>query len=75
VTPLACAALVALLIGLSALATALIGRPGDSITAAFTTAGVLVGADASPNRARQPEALQERSGQDGAGRRLGEGLD
>ena len=51
-TPLACAAVVALLIGLSALATALIGRPGDSITAAFTTAGVLVGADASPNRAR-----------------------
>ncbi len=43
----------ALLIGLSALATMLAGRPGDSITAAITTAVVMVLAGVSPHDAWQ----------------------
>ena len=45
----------ALLIGLSALAAMLLRRPGDVITAAITTAVVLVSAEISPQHAwRQP---------------------
>ena len=45
----------AVLIGLSVLATTLAGRPGDSITAAITTAVVMVSAGVSPHDAwRQP---------------------
>ena len=45
----------ALLVGLSVLVTALIGRPGDEITAGITTAVVLVAAKLSPHDAwRQP---------------------
>jgi uncharacterized membrane protein YccC len=45
----------ALLVGLSVLVTALIGRPGDEITAGITTTVVLVVASLSPHDAwRQP---------------------
>ena len=45
----------ALLIGLSVLVTAVIGRPGDEITAGITTAVVMVVAKLSPHDAwRQP---------------------
>ena len=45
----------AVLIGLSVLAATLAGRPGDSITAAITTAVVMVSAGVSPHDAwRQP---------------------
>jgi uncharacterized membrane protein YccC len=45
----------ALLVGLSALAVTLIGRPGDAVTAGVTTAVVLVVAALSPHDAwRQP---------------------
>jgi uncharacterized membrane protein YccC len=45
----------ALLVGLSVLVTAVIGRPGDEITAGITTAVVLVAAGLSPHDAwRQP---------------------
>ncbi len=45
----------ALLVGLSVLATAAIGRPGDEITAGITTAVVMVAAELSPHDAwRQP---------------------
>jgi uncharacterized membrane protein YccC len=45
----------ALLVGLSVLITALIGRPGDEITAGITTTVVLVVASLSPHEAwRQP---------------------
>lgn len=43
----------ALLIGLSALATALAGRPGDSVTAAISTTVVMVLAAVSPHNAWQ----------------------
>ena len=41
----------ALLIGLSALAVSLIGRPGDAITAAITTTVVMIVAGISPHNA------------------------
>jgi uncharacterized membrane protein YccC len=45
----------AVLIGVSALVTVVIGRPGDAIVAAITTAVVLVVAEVSPHDAwRQP---------------------
>jgi uncharacterized membrane protein YccC len=45
----------AILVGLSVLVTALIGRPGDEITAGITTTVVLVVASLSPHEAwRQP---------------------
>lgn len=45
----------AIMVGLSVLVTALIGRPGDQVTAAITTTVVLVVAGLSPNEAwRQP---------------------
>jgi hypothetical protein len=45
----------AILVGLSVLVTAVIGRPGDEITAGITTAVVLVAASLSPHDAwRQP---------------------
>jgi len=45
----------AVLVGLSSLAAMLIGRPGDAITAAITTAVVLIVAEVSPHDAwRQP---------------------
>ena len=45
----------AILVGLSVLVTALIGRPGDEITAGITTAVVMVSAGLSPQDAwRQP---------------------
>ena len=44
-----------ILVGLSVLVTALIGRPGDEITAGITTAVVMVVAELSPHEAwRQP---------------------
>ena len=48
----------ALLIGLSALAVILIGRPGDAVTAAVTTAVVMVAADLSPHHAWQEPILR-----------------
>jgi uncharacterized membrane protein YccC len=47
-----------LLIGLSALAATLIGRPGDAATAAITTAVVLVVAAVSPQHAWQQPILR-----------------
>jgi uncharacterized membrane protein YgaE (UPF0421/DUF939 family) len=44
----------AVLVGVSALVATLIGRPGDAITAAITTAVVLVVAAVSPQHAWQP---------------------
>jgi uncharacterized membrane protein YccC len=45
----------AILVGLSVLVTALIGRPGDEITAGITTTVVMVVAGLSPHEAwRQP---------------------
>ena len=45
----------AILVGLSVMVTALIGRPGDEITAGITTAVVMVAAGVSPHDAwRQP---------------------
>jgi len=45
----------AILVGLSVLVTAVIGRPGDEITAGITTAVVMVAASLSPHDAwRQP---------------------
>jgi uncharacterized membrane protein YccC len=41
------------LIGLSALAGTLLGRPGDSVTAAITTAVVMVAAELAPHDAWQ----------------------
>jgi uncharacterized membrane protein YccC len=48
----------ALLIGLSALTTTLIGRPGDAVTAAITTAVVLVVVAVSPQHAWQQPILR-----------------
>ncbi len=48
----------ALLIGLSALAATLIGRPGDAVTAAITTAVVMVVAAVSPQHAWQQPILR-----------------
>jgi uncharacterized membrane protein YccC len=48
----------ALLIGLSALAVMLIGRPGDAIVAGIATAVVLVVAEASPHDAWQEPILR-----------------
>jgi uncharacterized membrane protein YccC len=48
----------AVLIGASALAATLIGRPGDAITAAITTAVVLVVAAVSPHNAWQQPLLR-----------------
>ncbi|HWG63052.1 MAG TPA: FUSC family protein [Streptosporangiaceae bacterium] len=48
----------ALLIGLSALVTSLAGRPGDAVTAAITTAVVLVVAAISPHNAWQQPILR-----------------
>ena len=48
----------AVLIGVSALAVSLIGRPGDAITAAITTAVVLVIAAVSPQHAWQQPILR-----------------
>lgn len=46
---------IAVLVGISALTVTLLGRPGDAVTAAITTAVVLVVAAVSPNDAwRQP---------------------
>jgi uncharacterized membrane protein YccC len=48
----------ALLTGLSALALRLAGRPGDGVTAAITTAVVLIVADVSPHEAWQQPILR-----------------
>ena len=48
----------AILVGLSVLVTALIGRPGDAITAAITTTVVLVVAELSPHDAWQQPILR-----------------
>jgi hypothetical protein len=48
----------ALLTGLSALALRLAGRPGDAVTAAVTTAVVLIVADVSPHEAWQQPILR-----------------
>jgi uncharacterized membrane protein YccC len=48
----------ATLIGLSALAVTLIGRPGDAVTAAITTAVVMVVAELSPHDAWQQPILR-----------------
>jgi uncharacterized membrane protein YgaE (UPF0421/DUF939 family) len=48
----------AALIGLSALIMALIGRPGDSATAAITTVVVMVAAELSPHDAWQLPILR-----------------
>ena len=48
----------ALMIGVTALIPALIGRPGDSITAAITTAVVMVSASLSPHDAWQQPLLR-----------------
>jgi len=48
----------ALMIGVTALIPALIGRPGDSITAAITTAVVMVSASLSPHNAWQQPILR-----------------
>jgi uncharacterized membrane protein YgaE (UPF0421/DUF939 family) len=48
----------AVLVGLSVLVTALIGRPGDEITAAITTTVVLVVAELSPHHAWQQPILR-----------------
>ena len=49
---------VALLIGLSALAVMLIGRPGDAVTAAITTAVVLLVAAVTPRDAWEQPILR-----------------
>jgi hypothetical protein len=51
----------ALLIGASALAVTLMGRPGDAVTAGVTTAVVLVVAAVSPHDAWQQPILPKRS--------------
>jgi uncharacterized membrane protein YccC len=48
----------ALLIGLSALAAMLIGRPGDAITAAITTTVVMIAAGLSPHDAWRDPILR-----------------
>jgi uncharacterized membrane protein YgaE (UPF0421/DUF939 family) len=48
----------AIMVGLSVLVTALISRPGDEITAAITTAVVLVVAKLSPHHAWQQPILR-----------------
>jgi len=48
----------AALIGLSALAVTLLGRPGDAVTAAITTAVVLVAAELAPHDAWQQPILR-----------------
>ncbi len=48
----------AALIGLSAVAVTLIGRPGDAVTAAITTAVVMVVAELSPHDAWQQPILR-----------------
>jgi uncharacterized membrane protein YccC len=48
----------ALMIGVTSLVPALIGRPGDSITAAITTAVVMVSASLSPHNAWQQPILR-----------------
>ena len=48
----------AVLIGASALAATLIGRPGDAVTAAITTTVVLVVAAVSPQHAWQQPILR-----------------
>jgi len=48
----------ALLIGVTALIPALIGRPGDSMTAAITTAVVMVSASLNPHDAWQQPVLR-----------------
>jgi uncharacterized membrane protein YgaE (UPF0421/DUF939 family) len=48
----------AVLVGLSSLAAMLIGRPGDAITAAITTAVVLIVAEVSPHDAWQQPILR-----------------
>ena len=48
----------AILVGLSVLVTALIGRPGDEVTAAITTTVVLVVAELSPHDAWQQPILR-----------------
>ncbi|GAA1266062.1 hypothetical protein GCM10009609_31590 [Pseudonocardia aurantiaca] len=47
-----------LLIGLSALAATLIGRPGDAVTAAITTTVIMVVAAVSPQHAWQQPILR-----------------
>ena len=46
------------MVGLSVLVTALIGRPGDQVTAAITTTVVLVVAGLNPNEAWQQPILR-----------------
>ena len=48
----------AVLVGVSALAVTLIGRPGDAITAAITTTVLLVGAAVTPQQAWQQPILR-----------------
>ena len=48
----------AALIGLSALAVTLLGRPGDAVTAAITTAVVMVAAELAPHDAWQQPILR-----------------
>ena len=48
----------AALIGLSALAVTLLGRPGDAVTAAITTAVVMVAAELAPHNAWQQPILR-----------------
>ena len=48
----------AVLVGASALAVTLIGRPGDAITAAITTTVLLVGAAVTPQQAWQQPILR-----------------
>jgi uncharacterized membrane protein YccC len=48
----------AVLIGLSALAVTLIGRPGDAVTAAITTAVIMFSAEVSPHDAWQQPILR-----------------
>jgi hypothetical protein len=48
----------AVLIGASVLAVTLIGRPGDAITAAITTAVILVASEVSPQHAWQQPILR-----------------
>jgi uncharacterized membrane protein YccC len=49
---------VALLIGLSALAVMLVGRPGDAVTAAITTAVVMLVAAVTPHDAWEQPILR-----------------
>ena len=48
----------AVLVGASVLAVTLIGRPGDAITAAITTAVILVASEVSPQHAWQQPILR-----------------